>query len=118
MYFLTTVMLPLEEDRVYEEYRRGAAFDRKTGEVIPNCDLFACSPEAAKREILNWGSEEDPKEMETAFHWEDVVFFPEHMELNFQQGTLPSQENSYIVSRDYVNGVSELLHPWAVPGNN
>lgn len=117
VYFSTTLRLPIDSNHGYE-YRIGTAFDRKTGEVINNWDLFSCSSEEAKQKILDIAGVTDlilRKEMEKAFKPENIILFPDNLEVCFQQGALPSQENSYMLLLDYDNGLSEILNEWAIP---
>ncbi|MBS5657287.1 hypothetical protein NE612_13355 [Oscillibacter valericigenes] len=114
MYFLTSVTLPLDGNTA-TELRLGAAFDRKTGEALEPQELFTCSPEALITALLNCSKVTEPtlrREMTTAFRPEYLVFFPEHLEVSFPQGVLPSQEHAYILSIPY----EDLpLSPWAIP---
>ena len=114
MYFLTSVTLPLDGNTA-TELRLGAAFDRKTGEALEPQELFTCSPEALITALLNCSEVTEPtlrREMTTAFRPEYLVFFPEHLEVSFPQGVLPSQEYAYILSIPY----EDLpLPPWAIP---
>jgi len=117
MYFLTSVLLPIDSNHGYA-YRIGAGFDKKTGEHINNWDLFSCSPEEAKQKILDIANVNDPilrKEMAIAFKAENIILFPENLEISFKKGTLPSQENSYILGLDYDERLSKILNDWAIP---
>lgn len=117
MYFLTSVLIPIDSNHGYE-YRIGAGFDKKTGNHIGNWDLFSCSPEEAKQEILDIANVNDPilrKEMEMAFKAENIILFPENLEISFKKGTLPSQENSYMLGLDYDDRLSKILNEWAIP---
>jgi len=117
MYFLTSVLLPIDSNHGYA-HRIGAGFDKKTGEHINNWKLFSCSPEEAKQEILDIANINDPilrKEMEIAFKAENIILFPENLEISFKKGTLPSQENSYILGLDYDERLSKILNDWAIP---
>ncbi|MDW2798970.1 hypothetical protein RZO55_15450 [Clostridium boliviensis] len=117
LYFLTSVQLTKDDDHGYE-YRTGAAFDRKTGQEINNWNLFSCSPEEAKQKILDIAGVTDTtlrKEMEMAFKPEYIILFPSNLEVCFQQGTLTSQENSYILGLDYDDKLCEILNQWAIP---
>lgn len=134
IYFRTSVMLPVfeglseglsatyredstEGELVYYEYYTGAAFDKETGEVIDNWNLFSCSPEKAIETILEIADVSSAlrKEMKASFEPENMVFFPDSLEVNFPQGTLPSQENSYILGLDYDERLLGILNEWAVP---
>ena len=117
MYFLTSVQLPVE-GRTYEELRLGAAFDRETGEHIGNLDLFTCPEEEAVDAILN--AAEVPTqllrtEMRAAFQPENLIFFPDSLEIVFPQGSLPSEEYAYHLSAKYSGPLREVLQDWAVP---
>lgn len=117
MYFLTSVLLPIDHNQ-YNEYRIGAAFDRKTGEEISDWDLFSYSPEEAKQAVLEIAGISDPilkKEMEIALKPECLIWFPDHLEVCFNQGTLPSQEGVYMLGLDYDDKLSEIINEWAIP---
>lgn len=119
IYFLTTVMLPIDGS-VVTEYRISAAFDKTTGEYIDHWALFSCSPDEAIQKILDHAEITDSvlrKEIENTFDPEYMVFFPDHLEMSFPQGTLSSQEYGYILALDYDDGLSEILHDWAIPTN-
>lgn len=117
IYFLTSVLLPIDYDNYYE-YRIGAAFDKKTGEVFRNWDLFSCPPEEAIQTILDLAGITDStlrEEMKNAFKPENIIFFPDNLEVCFGRGTLPSQENGYTLALDYDEKLSEILNEWAIP---
>lgn len=117
MYFLTSVLLPIDDNHGYE-YRIGAAFDRKTGQAISNWDLFCCSPEEVKQKILDIAGVTDitlREEMEMAFKSEYIILFPSNLEVCFPQGTLPSQENSYMLGLDYDDKLCDIINQWAIP---
>ena len=117
MYFLTSTLLPID-DNYYYESRIGAAFNRKTGAVISNWDLFSCSPEEAKQALLDIAGITDPvlrQEMIDAFKPENIILFPGNLEVCFQQGTLPSEAYSYLLGLNYDDRLSAILHEWAVP---
>lgn len=117
MYFLTSTLLPIDGRNSYE-HRIGAAFNRKTGKVISNWDLFSCSPEEAKKRILDIAGVNDQilrEEMEIAFKSEYIILFPDILEVSFKQGILPSQENSYLLDLNYDDKLCEILNEWAIP---
>ena len=111
---LITILGPSKTESL-SGFRLGAAFDRKTGEALEPQELFTCSPEALITALLNCSEVTEPtlrREMTTAFRPEYLVFFPEHLEVSFPQGVLPSQEHAYILSIPY----EDLpLPPWAIP---
>ncbi|MEG1636004.1 MAG: hypothetical protein RR324_00675 [Cellulosilyticaceae bacterium] len=53
--------------------------------------------------------------MEIAFKAENIILFPNNLEVCFPQGTLPNYENSYQLSIDYDHRLAEILNEWAVP---
>ena len=117
MYFRTIVTHPIDGKHIYEE-QLGAAFDRETGEYISNLALFTCPEEEVLTRLLDIAGVTDSilrKEMETAFKPEYMVFSEGNLEIQFTQGTLPSQEHSYFVAMDYDERLCSILHDWAVP---
>lgn len=46
---------------------------------------------------------------------ESLVFFPEYVTVCFPQGSLPSQEYTFLVTVNYADGASALLQDWALP---
>lgn len=118
IYFLTYFM----SDKVREgseELRLGAAFDKKTGEVIPVTDLFACKPEEIITkliEICDLKDKDPVAEMKEAFKPEYIVFFPECIEIIFPESAMPEYGLDFGMSIDYKNeALQELLQPWAIP---
>lgn len=117
MYFLTSVNLPKNHNTGYE-YRIGTAFDRETGEIIDNLELFSCSKDEVIEKILDIADIDDitlRKEMTAAFKAECIIVFPDHIEIHFADGTLPSQEHSYSIGLDYNDALTSILHDWAIP---
>lgn len=120
MYFLTSLTLPQERGgRISYELQLGAAFDRETGEKIDNWALFAV-PEAEVRrrfpELCGWVDEPElQRAMSEALDPEWFVFFQEHVSVDFPPGSLPGEENGYIISVDYKDIPEGFLQPWAVP---
>lgn len=117
IYFLTTVDRPVG-NFVMEQQRIGTAFDRETGEYIDNSELFSCPPgELAPRimELSQMSDAELTAQAEAAFSPERAVLFEDHMEINYERGTLPAEENSFTIVLDLDEDVKALLHPWAVP---
>ncbi len=120
MYFLTTVSLPIDGSHDYEQ-RIGTAFNKATGEPIDSWELFSCSPDEAIEMIMEIAGVNDPvlkSEMKKVFHTENIIFFQDNLEVCFQQGTLPSQDNTYILGLDYDDRLAEILHEWAIPRSN
>ena len=120
IYFLTTVTL-LSNDGSGTELRLGDAFDRETGARLPPLTLFSLPPEQVPEALVSLSKPESDTlhtEMLAAFRPEYLVFFPEHLELNFPRGTLPSQEYDYIAALDYTPQLTALLQSWAIPQDN
>ena len=117
MYVLTSLYLPIDHN-TGQERQIGAAFDRETGEVIDNWELFSCPPEEATEKLLDIAGVTDPvlrKEMTEALRPEYMVFFQSSLQIGFPQGSLPSQETAYLISPDYDGKLAEILHEWAIP---
>lgn len=118
IYFMTTVLLPMDDTHGYE-IRVGAAFDKTTGEYISNLELFSCDEDQVLKNLLEISEETDSaliKEMEQAFKPENIILFPNAMEVCFQYGTLPSQEYVYLLGFDY-DEILKIMNDWAIPIN-
>ena len=117
MYFITYALIPDDKGNS-QELRLGAAFDRETGEHISDWELFSCSEEEAKKALLNIAQISDSglrAEMDSALLPEYIIFHPDHMEICFPVGTLPSQEYSYVLALEYDENLRSVLHDWAIP---
>ena len=117
IYFMTAVQIPID-GRNGQEIRLGAAFDRETGKHIDNWELFSCPKEEVIQTILDTAQVKDVVlrgEMEKAFAPEYIVLFPDNLEVSFPAGTLPSQEQSYMLGLDYNKELSRILNTWAIP---
>lgn len=115
--FITTVTLPVNGQEA-KELRLGAVFNRETGAVYSNWDLFSLPEDAARQWLLDAPGTVSPalrKEMEAALRPEYILLFPDHLEISYPQGTLPSQEYSYSIGLDYDAELLSVLQPWAVP---
>lgn len=120
LYFLTSVTMP-GGNGSGKELRLGDAFDRETGARLPPLTLFSLPPEQVPEALVSLSKPENDTlhgEMLAAFRPEYLVFFPEHLELNFPRGTLPSQEYDYIAALDYTPQLTALLQSWAIPQDN
>ncbi len=124
-YFRTTLTQTISGSTV-QEINLCAAFDRENGINIPLVDLFVCPEEDIVKELLDIAEKDgsgpaDPvvkEEMETAFQTKYLYFSQDSIWLEFPQGTLPSQEYTYLVSVAFNNECKALLHPWAVPNHS
>ena len=116
-YFTTAVTLPLDSQEI-TEVRLSAAFDRETGAKLALEDLLTCTTEEFLTAFLDAAQlTEQPlrTEMEAAFRPEYAIFLSDGMELSYPQGSLPSQEYSFIVHEDYIPDLLPLFQPWALP---
>ena len=115
MYFCTELTLPVEAG-VVESRRLTAAFDRNTGALIDNWDIFTCPPEEAVRTILELAEPNDPalrREMEAAFSPEMLLFGQDGLEIFFPRGSLPSQEYGCGFYVAYEGPLADILQDWA-----
>lgn len=116
IYFCTTLTLPLD-GHASTMRNLCAAFDRETGEFLDPWSLFALPPEEAAEALLDAAQipdSADRQEMLAALPPEHLIFYPEHLEITFPQGTLPGEELTHIVAVDYPD-LEGILQPWAVP---
>lgn len=100
-----------------QEIRIGTAFNKNTGESIDIWDLFSLPKKEVFQQLMAVSYIEDTDfiaEMESAMKSEYIIFFPNHLEINFPQGTLPSQEHSYGIGIEY-GDLKDLLYDWAIP---
>ena len=122
MYFNTNVTLPVSGN-ICEDDSLCAAFDRNTGENIPLTGLFTCPEAQIAQNLLDLAEKdgsipnepEAKREMLAAFRMEYLCFWNDYIMMAFPAGTLPSQENTCLVSVDYTAGLSDILQPWAIP---
>ncbi len=120
LYFITSVYFPIDSQNG-QEVCLGAAFDRETGNHINNWELFSCSEEEAKQTLLDIAQIQNSplrEEMEAAFSPEYLTFFADNLEISFPAGTLPNQENCYILGLDYDKKLCRILNDWAIPKQN
>ncbi len=130
MCFSTTVRLPIG-NRIAQEIRLGAVFDRKTGEALNVWDLFSSSENKSKEQLFDAaqiGVCKDglldrfiqikdttlASEMKEALKDEYIIFFPDKLQICFPQGVLPSQEYSYRLGIDY-SALDGIIQEWAIP---
>ena len=119
MYFCTELTLPVEAG-VVESRRLTAAFDRNTGALIDNWDIFTCPPEEAVRTILELAEPGDTAlrgEMEAAFSPDMLLFGQDGLEVFFPRGSLPSQEYGCGFYVAYEGPLADILQDWALPGS-
>ena len=122
MYF-STKLTQTVSGNIVEENTLCAAFDRESGENIPLADLFTCPEEVLGERLLSIAAREGSapaeaavqKEMKDAFRMEGLSVSQTELWMEFPQGTLPSQKNTYLVSVAWNDAVKELMQPWAIP---
>ena len=120
MYFLTSLARPQEYgERTCYEWRSTAAFDRETGEKLSNWDLFAASEDHVRRrfpELCGWVKDRSLREaMSAALEADLFVFLPGRVSVSFPPGSLPGEENTYVISLDYEDAPEGFFQPWAIP---
>lgn len=98
---LTLVTEPrdLQYDGLVEDRRLGVIFDKTTGETVPVWELFSIAEDEARKALLDAAAKHYPgerAEVEAAFDERYILWAPDHLEIGFPAGTLPSMENSYI----------------------
>ncbi len=124
MYFTTILTLPVSGN-IIEEVRFLAAFDRKTGTLIPTANLFTCGKDEIGPALLDLAAKngslpDDPSlklEMAAAFQMEYLDISSDSLCIVFPQGTLLSEEHTYIISIDLTDDMKALFQPWAVPNS-
>lgn len=112
VYFTTTVYAPSGQKNV------NAAFYKDTGEQVDMEDLFTCTPEELEQALLDEAEITDPtlrQEMEKAFGLHLLKLHPDNLEVWYDAGTLPSQDDAYCLAFDYDDTILERMHAWAVP---
>ena len=114
VYCSTSVSLP------EKEYLFGWAFDKQTGTLLDNWDLFTCTEEQARDSIIELalkGSTDNQlkAEMKQALQPEWLVFDPDALRIEFPAGSLPSESLSYHIRIAYSDGLDAFMQPWALP---
>ncbi len=102
---------------------RRAAFDRRTGELVPTEELFTVSPEELLETLLEenrivYSEPELAESMRRAFRPEYIALYPTGLDIMFPPGTLLSTEYSdcgYGVGGEYSETVRAMIQPWAIP---
>ncbi len=116
IYFSTVLTLPVG-DRMAEQYRFGAAFDRQTGQKQAVWSLFA----VPKEEVLevffakNALTAEEGQALATVLQDEWIYFTDDAMGIAFPRGALAGVDASWSIFLDYEEGLSPLFRPGALP---
>lgn len=114
-YFHTTVILPVQEQEI-TEHQFTDAFDRETGEHIPNEELFTVSQSGVVDALIaQMGVDQTlERELRENFQWSYLSFGREELYVWYPEGSLPSQEHAWGWGFRYED-LSQILQPWAVP---
>lgn len=112
IYFTTTLYAPSK----YQE--ACTAFYKDTGELVDMEDLFTCTQEELGQVLLDEAGITDPtlrQEMEDAFEPDRLILSSDLLRVQYEAGSLPSQDATYSLSFDYDDTILERMHAWAVP---
>ena len=105
---------PLSSDTA-TEYSFTDAFDRETGEHIPNEELFTVSQSGVVDALIPLGVDQAlERELRENFQWSYLSFGREELYVWYPEGSLPSQEHTWGWGFRYED-LSQILQPWAVP---
>lgn len=121
VFFSTIVSLPVPKEfytEVHTESKHSTVFDRATGEPIDTLELFSCNEETLADTLFSLCGITDQnllEELKAAFDANYIIFYPEYLEVYFPQGSLPSEEHTFILSLEYQQGAADILQSWAVP---
>ena len=121
IFFSTAVSTPLLSDtspNENTESKHSTVFDRATGEPIDTLELFSCNEETLADTLFSLCGITDQnllEELKAAFDANYIIFYPEYLEVYFPQGSLPSEEHTFILSLEYQQGAADILQSWAVP---
>ena len=102
VYFTTTVD-QAADPAAGVSLRWGAAFDRATGQRLALWELFT-APEEQVRLALAAAAGDDPairQRLADAIDPERVLFFADHLEVEFPAGVFDGLDSAYILSVDY-----------------
>lgn len=116
IFFQTTVSLPISGQTV-QEIHKGAVFDKQTGAVLSNWDLFSLPKEEVVARLLikaNIWDDELFSEMQEAMQPEYITLFSDSLQISFPQGSLHSQQTRYDLGLTYEE-LKDVMHAWAIP---
>ena len=118
--FLTTVTTPLKPG-YGTTLELCHTFDRETGELISNYDLFTAAPEEILPLLLSyttyehWENAPSLEEMQGALKPEYIHLSNNYIGINFPAGSLPDHEHGYGFSISLFGQEWDALQPWAQP---
>lgn len=118
IYFTTTVDQAVDPEQG-ETMRYGAIFDRASGQKVELWSLFTQS-EASVRMALAAAAGDDPTIQErvaAAIDPERVIFYPDHLEIDFPAGAFEGLNISYVLTVDYTQ-LNGLLDSRALPSGD
>ncbi len=118
IYFITEIVKPLDYQE-HDTINIGTAFNKETGEIIPNSELFCVPKETAIKAILDASKISDTSlknEIKTAFNFDNIIFNQTEMIIIFPAGSLTNQEIYYTmsISLEY-SDIKDILYDWAIP---
>ncbi len=118
MCFITSLTFPISRgENTVTEIQLGAVFDKETGAVISNWDLFSAPKEETIKALLGKANSIDTgvlSEMERKIKPEFITLFPEYLSICFPEGILMGEEYGHRVSIPYA-ALDGLMHSWAIP---
>lgn len=116
VYLVTTVEQAVDP-AAGETLRYGTAFDRATGQRLEVWSLFT-KPEAEVRLALAAAAGDDPDiqaRLAEAIDPQHILFYEDHLEIDFPAGAFEGLDTGYILSVDY-DQLDGVLDPSALPG--
>lgn len=116
VYLVTTVDLAVDP-AAGETAHYGAFFDRETGQRLELWSLFTV-PEEEARMALASAAGDDPdvcRRLADAIDPGRVLFFAEHLEVEYPAGTFEELDTPYTLAVDYA-ALADVLAPRALPG--
>ena len=116
VYLVTTVDLAVDP-AAGETVHYGAFFDRETGQRLELWSLFTV-PEEEARMALASAAGDDPdvcRRLADVIDPGRVLFFAEHLEVEYPAGTFEELDTPYTLAVDYA-ALADVLAPRALPG--
>lgn len=115
--FQTTVSLPLDGETA-QPLSRSAVFDTETGGPVSQWELFASTEQETRAWLADMAAGEDAAlsaEIASGLEPEDILLYPDRLEVQIPAGALPSRETGYgaVIACD--DEVLSRLEEWARP---
>lgn len=115
--FQTTVSLPVEGEMA-RQLSHSTVFDTETGETINQWELFALSEQEVRAWLADMATGTDAalsEEIASVLEAENILLFPDRLEVQIPAGALPSRETGYGIVIAYDEEILSLLNEWARP---